>query len=873
MSDEERAGAAPEPGAMDDRAVDSGKGNSGDGSGGSSGSGSSNNSDAGPADSESADAAAEAAERDQERERERAHAAGRFREHTRDPLAEDQGEDGSTDLAAASRARRSTRKVYNTGRDLTTFDRTLIGNAHIGDINLRLDGHRAGTGMRTGPVPEDELRRIRRIHVEPKGYVQLRDALSTRRLLVLVAAPGTGRTSTALSLLDEVTRLAAADAANAAPDDDAADDAATADSGADPRPRVSRVNPVDGVRKLRAELTGSDLRGGTGSGYLLKLPVGQPGSPPPDTLDLDGLAAELAGCRAFAVIVVTAGAAANPLLAGRYGMLCPPVPTSELLATRLRERLEDHLASGRSHAPDGTSDGTPDDAPATVVDLLRRAEKLAERQDVKDAVGLADLRPAEAELLASLLAGHLLAAISEDELLAGCRSLAAGQAREWFAGVDRALAAPATSGPDDSSGGGARPRAATLFHPVAFRIALAVLGGASHSAVASAAHLLTWELSVQSDPDHTPARPLFCDDPDADALLSRAELTEGRIEVAGAEVPARLIRYRGSALPAVVLSEVWDQHFPVRAPLVRWLRLLADDPRPQVWMRAAVATGELCVRDFDHGYAELIRPLAEAATPRRRIYAATTLDQAAGHATHRKAVRKLVDDWSRYGTKPLRWTAAMALGYGNAAASTDDTLAALARIGVRDKGDQLAIVSLNVVRLLTRPDSATVLRAMAGWTHHRQETHQDLGLVTTVRFATTAVAEVLDDEPGSALSERADWPLPLALAATRPDLVPSIADLLWTALNTPRSQDVAMEALAALLRSAVRRDGTRWTRPGLAALLPALMSEDHDRRRLDWLLRRMMDDPDNPLPDAQARTLWWLAVPPRDRTGEEDRNG
>ncbi|MFB6557244.1 hypothetical protein ACFCWX_46290, partial [Streptomyces sp. NPDC056405] len=87
------------------------------------------------------------------------------------------------------------------------------------------------------------------------------------------------------------------------------------------------------------------------------------------------------------------------------------------------------------------------------------------------------------------------------------------------------------------------------------------------------------------------------------------------------------------------------------------------------------------------------------------------------------------------------------------------------------------------------------------------------------------------------------------------------------------SQEVAMDALDTLLRSAERGDGTEWTRPGLAALLPALTAEEHDRRRLDWLLRRLMNDPENPLPDAQARSLWWLAVPPRDRTGKEERHG
>ncbi|MEU5086292.1 hypothetical protein [Streptomyces sp. NPDC021356] len=774
-------------------------------------------------------------DKEREREKERERAAGRFKEHTRDPLAEEESEDGTTDLAAAARTRRATRQLFDVGRDFTSFDHNYFRTAHIGDVNLLLDSRRSGAAMRSGPVPDEELRRLRRIHVEPQGYVQLRHALRARRLLVLGAAPGTGRTSTALSLLDEVTTRA------------------PHGSGAQPASghRVRRVGPDDGVRQLAASLGESrgeeDEEGRPGGGFLLEVSLTRPGTLPPAEMDLDELAAALDRHDAFAVVVVSVGAAANPLLAGRYGMLCPPAPTQELLRTRLRERLERHAAT----SPRG-EDARPDD-------LLARAEALADRDDVKDAVGLKDLRPAEAELLASLLAGHVLGDVSQEALLSGCRSLAAAQAQEWFAGVDRALTAPAAE-PDGKT---ARPGTATLFHPVAFRIALAVLGGAPHSAVASAAHLLTWELSVQCDPDNTPARPLFCDDPDADLALSRAELTDGTVEVAGAEVPARLIWYRGSALPSAVLAELWDRHFPTRAPVMRWLRLLADDPRPQVWMRAAVAAGELCVRDFDHGYTELVRPLAEAPTPLRRIFAATTLDQAARHASHRGAVHRLVGEWSRHGTTRLRWTAAMALGYGNAAATTDDTLDALARIGSHGDGDQLAVASFNVVRLLALPDAPRVLSRMAEWTHHKRERYQDMGLVTTVRLALTTVEEVLTDDPDSPLADRGDWPLPLALAADRPALVGPMADLMWTALNTARSKDVAMDALETLLRSAVRKDGTEWTRPGLAALLPALATEEYDRRRLDWLLRRMMNDPEKPLPDARARDLWRLAVAPR----------
>ncbi|MFE5819849.1 hypothetical protein ACFQ6S_41355 [Streptomyces sp. NPDC056479] len=804
----------------------------------------------------------EEADEEKERERERERAAGRFKERTRDPLADDQGEDGPTNLAAAARTRRATRQLFDVHRDLISFAHSRLQSAHIGDnINLLL-GARPGAGMRSGPVPEEELRRLRRAHVAPEGYVRLRNALRARRLLVLGAAPGTGRTSTALSLLDEVTTSAANG------------------TDAEPAARIRRVDSDGGIRQLAETLDDEGGQAWHGTGHLLSLSLSRPDALPPDEMDLDELAAALARRDAFAVIVVTVGSAANPLLSGRYGMLCPPAPTEELLATRLRERLEERTSEARE---DDTS----------LDELLARAEDLAAGDDITDAVGLDDLRPAEAELLASLLAGHVLGDVSHDDLLSGCRSIAAEQAQEWFAGVDRALTAlPAE--PERADRGAGRSGTATLFHPVAFRIALAVLGGASHSAVAAAAHLLTWELSVQSDPDSTPARPLFCDDPEADVALSRAELTQGKVEVDGHDVPARLIFYRGSALPSAVLTELWDRHFPVRAPVVRWLRLLADDPRSQVWMRAAVAAGELCVRDFDHGYTELVRPLAEATTNRRLIFAATTLDQAAGHDTHRKTVHKLVGDWSKRGTPSQRWTAAWALGYGNAAATMDDTLDALARIGVRDEGELVSVASHNVVRLLVLPDAPEVLARMTEWTHHKREPYQDLGLAAAVRLALTTVDELLMDpdslldDSGSPWGDRGDWPVSLALAAIRPELVRPMADLMWTALNTARSKDVAMDALEELLRSAERKDGTEWTRPGLAALLPALTTEEHDQRRLDWLLRRMMNDPEKPLSEPKARDLWWLAVEPeerprrhaprperprRDRTREEERYG
>ncbi|MEU3154529.1 hypothetical protein ABZ688_29550, partial [Streptomyces fimicarius] len=445
----------------------------------------------------------EAAEREKERER----AADRFKDLTRDPLAEEEGEKEPTDLAAAARARRAGQKQFTSGRDVTSFDRSHIGHAHIGDINITLDSRRSGLTMRDGPVPEEELRRLRRAHIEPAGYARLRRALESRRLLVLGGAPGTGRTSTALALLEEVTRNG--------------EEAENGERVPRPAERVRRAAPEEGVRKLVDQV--ADDEGGhlPGTGYLLEPALDRPGTLPPDETDLDQLASALAARGSYAVVVVSVGSAANPLLAGRYGAICPPAPTRELVAVRLRERLEEEHGDPERDGG-GDRSGSPDEGPGTsggtggggsrdgdgsgggsgggspggdgsggrdgaLSRLLERAAELREDPEVTEAVGLDDLRPAEAELFASLLAGHLLGTVDREELLSGCRGLAAVQAYEWFAGVDRALAAP----PPGDGRTPVRSGTAALFHPVAFRIALAVLGGASHSAVSAAAHLLT----------------------------------------------------------------------------------------------------------------------------------------------------------------------------------------------------------------------------------------------------------------------------------------------------------------------------------------------------------------------------------------------
>ncbi|MFI1480252.1 hypothetical protein [Streptomyces sp. NPDC020747] len=767
-------------------------------------------------DKESMDDGADQEKRERElRERERAESL--FREVGSDPREE--GERDAADAAATAQAHRSARASFDIRRDQHNFHRPEFHAAHFGDINLSLESLRA-TAVFSGPVPEEELERLRRVYQEPAGFGDLEQALRARRLLVLVAAPGSGRTCTALVLLDQVTATA--------PDPEK--------PRADPfAPRVSRLDP----RTVLSELTADNLKErGTGHGFVLEIPEGNDGTLMPAEVHLDALAAALKTWNSYAVVIVASGAATTALLSGRYGVLCPAAPTDELLASR----LEEHLASLSAEA------GADSHA-----DALRRATELAYEPDVSTALGLEELRPAEAETLADLLAGHILGRLSRDDLLAGCGGLADRQAHAWFTGLDREIGSEYSPGV---------PSAAAVMYPAAFRIALSVFNGSTHGIVAETAHALAWELAVSREPERAPARPLFCDDQSVALGLSRAALAEGRVLVADVPVPVRTVRFRGGALPTAVLKEVWTRHHAARAPVVRWLRSFADDPRPQVRIRAAVAAGELCVHDFEHGFEQLIRPMATASGARRRMFAAAALDQAARHDSHRAGIQALVRAWAGAESSPLRWTAAVTLGYGHATTTVGSALDLLARIATRDDGEHLSVVSHSTVLLAAGSDDMTVLRRVATWVQGRRRDRQDqnLGLLSVARLAATRVGDIWDDSAAPDLAEYQKWPLALALTVAREGRTVPVADLLWHALRVLRSREAVGASLSAWIRQAAEEDGEEMS-AGLDDLLPLLVDDSEDREQLRWLINRMVEDEDDPLPTEQARRIWRTVEP------------
>ncbi|HWO61453.1 MAG TPA: hypothetical protein VNO31_15595, partial [Umezawaea sp.] len=108
--------------------------------------------------------------------------------------------------------RRAFGEAYEMGRALKTdgpmaFVRdATIEDMHVGDQHHYYTA-RSGAGVvRSGSVHEQELARIRARYVPVIGYESMCDRLKTWSLVVLHGQPGTGRFTTAVRMLDELSR-------------------------------------------------------------------------------------------------------------------------------------------------------------------------------------------------------------------------------------------------------------------------------------------------------------------------------------------------------------------------------------------------------------------------------------------------------------------------------------------------------------------------------------------------------------------------------------------------------------------------------------------------------------------------------------------
>ncbi|MFJ3901329.1 hypothetical protein [Streptomyces sp. NPDC090025] len=708
---------------------------------------------------------------------------------------------GSTGGAGIARA---ARRSLGQGSTRPGDHRTAAGRdayIHYGDRFDLLVGDRPQFVQ--GTVPAETLDHLDAVYREATDYQRMKDRLRSHRVVVLCGEPGNGRKATALALLAEVAER-----------------------------RVFRLDPRHGVDEITPEALHEK------AGHLLEHVQddapreretrrgrgerGEPARHPQSRLSelhLDRFADLLAAADGYAVIVVDSGDLADRLLRGRYGMYCAPPPAADVLHRHLRLLLR----------------GVSEEAAA-------ETRALAVRPDVVAALGLAELRPREAARLADHLAGHRNGSLTEERLLEECAAFVRVQAREWFADADRP---------------GSVPEALPSLAAAAFRISVAVFNGSAYSIATEAAELLTWELAVTLDPEHPAGRRLFGTHAEHRPVLARAALHDAELDLGPAKVPMRAIQFQGDALAEAVLAEVWHGYHNVRGPMARWLRALCDDPRPEVWVRAAIAAGVLCSWDWIHGFHELIAPLAGTDEGVARMAAATALAEAARDPEVRPAIADVVKDWADSGDDNLRDTALLTHGYAFAAGGPARSLDALARV-VRDREtgndiDVLGAASFSVTRLLACGEPEPVVRRMEHWLTDGRTSLANLTHLAVINSLTTRTTYLwgLDDVP--ALDEHASRSLLVALLATRPDLAPRLAALLRRTLNTARAGEAALDGLGTLLRRAAK-DATAL---GLVCeLLPRLSVERRDRDRIRGLLNDLVRDRDRPMDKSAARRMW-----------------
>lgn len=739
----------------------------------------------------------------------------------RSPLGGAGGTGGSGAARAARRnlARHDARRVYEIQGDSQYFE---------GNVFLTQQFLGGGSAVVDGPVPQEELDRLDEVYQEPRGYGRMKTLLRNHRLLVLSGEPGSGRTATALALLNE---LANRGVHRIDPDETALYKLTT--------------DTVEGQRGYVAELActdgGSGAAGGTGSGSGTGTGTG---TGPLSELHLDRCSALLQKADAYGVVIVPSGDLSDRLLRGRYGMRCTPPPTEEVLTRHLRALLKDTGGEG------------------ALTEALAQARSAA----VRDALGLEELRPAEAAQLAAHLADHRRGVLTDEQLLTACRRFVPAQAREWFAGAD----AP-----------GAVPEALPALGTAAFRTAVAVFNGSAYSLTAEAAEQLAWEFSLTLDPERPPGRRLFGAHADNVPATARAEIDEdARLDLGDEQVPVRAVRFQGAGLATAVLHEVWHGYHNARGPVARWLRGLCVDPRPQVWVRSALAAGLLCSWDWVHGYGELVAPMAGTDSPVLQMAAATALAQAAREPSVQPVVRSLLAEWGQDqgrapgrerdgdGGRPpggdlggdpggtarnFRTTAILAHGYGIAAGSVSASLDELGRL-VRGGGtDVVPEVSHSVLRLLAGTSPGVVIGRLNDWLRDGRREYRDLVLLTVVSALRTRTTFLWGLEDVPELEAHGSWPCAAALAATRPQQSQRIADLVRHALTSPRSGGAALSGMEHWMRQAA---GDEEQLAVLCDFVPRLVGDVRDADRLWHLLEQLVRDVDEPLDKRAAKRMW-----------------
>ncbi|MCO1659311.1 hypothetical protein [Pseudonocardia humida] len=728
------------------------------------------------------------------------------------------------------------REAYEHGRAVLDPTTLVAGrDAHVTiRTNLVVGGRHLPTRA-PGRIREEDLVSLRARYVAPANYDDLRALLLDRHLLVLSGQPASGRTTSALHLLDDLTGG-----------------------------QVSRLDPTTAV----ADLAGDHVA--PGHGYLATVADGDKRL---SAVSADRFAEVLGRNSAYCVLVVGDHADTADQLLG-YSAPCPPPDPLELVAGHIDADL-------------------PPDSPA---ELPARLMALARSARLRKALGPAP-RTDEAAGLARLLLAHGGAdEPAVDEIESELTAFLDTQVARWFAVLDAPAHGERAERARRLS---ALRIAIAVFDGLPSHIAMSAAESLAARMTTPFGPPSTGRAATPAVTAFGRPRVLTAEDDRNLLGSTRLVEERRTVTFRGALVPADVLRFIDPRTPSAVLRHIWKHRPALRRPLMMWLDELACDSQPAVRVRAAQAAGLLCSTEFAHAFTELIEPAARAGSRRstahavediddadpeadserwrhRREFAALALDHAARDPGVRRAVTRTLRRWRRRDDPALRWTSATALGYDVGHADLAVTLDELRVLGtpyetvdasaigpgplLRDWNALLFAAGLSLARLFGTGAHEGVLRRLDEWMHHDRISLRKLAVQAVVLMSGIPVSGLgrpdnidVDDlllSGADVPTGRDRWPVLLALQGRHPKVVKPAAELVRDALRSPW-REVMADVIGDWFDSAASDVSLLGA---VESFLPLLVVEQSDRARLRALVRRKQRMWADPLPaDVAAR--------------------
>ncbi|WP_285563562.1 hypothetical protein [Streptomyces sp. RTGN2] len=394
----------------------------------------------------------------------------------------------------------------------------------------------------------------------------------------------------------------------------------------------------------------------------------------------------------------------------------------------------------------------------------------------------------------------------------------------------------------------------------AFLIALAAFDDGPYALTAEVSDRLYARLQSTADSQRPAAVPVFGTHIGKRLQLARARRYEAEQPTEWGPVHQVKAAFLDDRTALVLLREVWTGHPSARPALVRWLQDLAEDGRPLVRTRASSTAAVLAHTDLPSAMALVIEPWAASPLFGPRTVAVHALTLA--HHVGTPNVPRILDAWCDSKTPHLRWVAIRTHGLIGPERPIE-TMAALRTAARREEraeavdpdrpdredDEQLAEVLAESVELLLLSSVADqVLGELLRTLDHDQQVRA---------LAVNGLLGACGRTKHGTSSERPfvlDWYAASLLA--RGPASTGIPALLRTALNDrvhrPRALDV-------LRRWVVSADDDPAAEQALTHLLPALVTNETDHRRIGHLLRTLPGD-DGPAPPVADRLLGALPL-------------